>query len=375
MKFICERNFFLKVVSATDTIVKGKMTFSNFANLLVRAKQNKITISASNSDLAQIASMDGEVEKEGEITISQQRLFNLLRQIPEGKVVFHADANNLIEIKPLESKRKLHTKLLGIPADDFPEIATYPSGIKSIALDKSFFKKMIQKVSFTVATHATKYALNGILLEFKEGKINLVASDSRRLAVFSTLVPDLSKENERIILSSDLLAHLQKLFVLDGSLSFGYREGKIYFKFDEFMINANLINGEYPNYELFLPQTHEYSFSCHTNEVLRAINLATALMEGDPTHKLIFTLSKNELEVSSKVTDYGEVKEKLVVTYDKEKLRIGLNAKMITEILRQIETEEVDIFFNAVTSPLIIRERNRSEYVYVIMPIKLGDDV
>ncbi len=376
MNFICEKKLLLKVVSSTDMIVKSKMSFSNFANLLIAAENNSIAITANNGDLSQKAFLQGEVTEPGEITLSQQRLLNILRQLPDGEVVFNCNQENLIEIKPVQSKRKMDTKLLGLPANDFPIMEPYPDNAKSIALDKSHFKKMIQKVAFAVAAHPTKYALNGILLELKEGKINLVASDSRRLAVFNTIISSPDKQSERIILAPELLNHLQRLFILDGSLTFCYQKEKIYFKFDEFVVSSNLINGEYPNYEMFFPQTHQYQVGANTADLIAAMNLATALMEGDPTHKIIFTLKKDELEVSAKVENYGEVKEKVGVVFPKEEeLKIGLNAKMISEILRQVETEEVDIFFNEVTSPIIVKERNRNEYIYVIMPIKLGDDL
>ncbi len=375
MKFICEKKILLKIVNSTDMIVRSKMSFANFANLLIETKEDKITISATNGDLSQIASVPAEVETPGEIALSQARLMSILRQIPEGKIVFQVDEQKLVEIKPVNSERKVDTKLLGLSSEDFPKVEEYPTTAKSIHLDKSYFKKMIQKVSFAVATHATRYALNGILLELKENKINLVASDSRRLAVFNTLVPDLGKQEERIILLPELLTHLQRQFILDGNLSFCYQEGKIYFQFDEFMINSNLMNGEYPNYDMFLPKEHTYSIGCSTSDLGKAISLATALMEGDPTHKIVFSLDKGELEVSSQVDDYGEAKEKLSVSYEKEPQKIGLNAKMITEILKQIQTEDVDFFFNSNVSPIVVKERNRNEYIYVIMPIKLGEDL
>jgi len=50
-------------------------------------------------------------------------------------------------------------------------------------LQQETVRAMLKKTAFAVSTDESRYVLNGIFISLKEGKMTLVATDGRRLAL------------------------------------------------------------------------------------------------------------------------------------------------------------------------------------------------
>lgn len=371
MQLLCNKEDLLKAISAVEGIVRSKLNFSHLSNILLETEDGRLVLKATNGELSQVAFVDAEIEVPGEIVITQSKLANLLRNLPNGKLHIKVNDENVMLIKPTETKRSVKVTLLGIPADDYPKMKPFPKGPYYV-LEKSFLKKMISKVVFAVSSQATRYALHGVFFELNKSQLVLVATDTRKMSVFKTVLPSDHEEKIGIILPQETLTHLQRNLLDEGPVNFMVDNNQIYFKFDQMRLSSSLINGEFPKYEMLLPKTSEATMSAKTADIINATNLGSSILDQSQTPKLVWKISKGKLHIYSQESNYNKVDENLEVEFEGPEIEIGLNAKMLLEILRNIDTDEVVFQFNNETSPVIIKEKGRNESTYVVMPVKLG---
>ena len=60
--------------------------------------------------------------------------------------------------------------------------------MREFEIDERLLSDGLRKTSYAISSDETRYVLNGIFTSFKEGKLTLVATDGRRLAIKSLLM-------------------------------------------------------------------------------------------------------------------------------------------------------------------------------------------
>ena len=100
------------------------------------------------------------------------------------------------------------------------------------------------------------------------------------------------------------------------------------------------------------------------NSVDRVASVSTDKKDG-----VRFSLSKNKLDLSVNNANSGDGKETLSVNFDHE-LDISFNSKYLVDVASQLEGENIEIYFNDISSPALIKDPNDFDSIYVIMPMK-----
>ena len=75
-------------------------------------------------------------------------------------------------------------RIMGIGKEDFPPLPEFGDE-KSFTLEQAELTAMLKSVAYAQSTDETRYILNGVYFNFRDGKLSLVATDGRRLALVS----------------------------------------------------------------------------------------------------------------------------------------------------------------------------------------------
>ncbi len=376
MKFIASKEKLLKLASTSEILVSSKLGFSAAANMLLKAEAGKCTVKSTNLEVSFEASFEVKVEKEGAICLPQQQVVSTLRELPPGDLEVELLEENMLRLKPVSSTRRVLLRILGIPAEEFPDIAAVNERKECLSIEKTVFRKIIQKTAFAAATHSTKYALNGIFLGYEKEKLSVVATDGRRMAVYETKIADTTAEDFKVILPAIFLQNLQRAIFDEGPLKFWFDDKSAFFLFDGFTISSRLVDGDFPDYKSFLPRSHSRHVNMERPSFNQSIQTAQAIY---PSTEL--SLKKITLDIQSsevQVKSYGDKKSaseeavnaKLV---EGEPLKVAFNLKMLSEVIKNVESETLDLYLENDISPVIIREGSGGEYFYVLMPVRLSD--
>jgi DNA polymerase-3 subunit beta len=77
------------------------------------------------------------------------------------------------------------------------------------------------------------------------------------------------------------------------------------------------------------------------------------------------------MEISSNNPELGDAKEEIEVEYKGNDMKIGFNAKFITDILTSMSDDRVDFELNVQLSPGLVRPHDDASYTCVLMPMRI----
>jgi len=212
-----------------------------------------------------------------------------------------------------------------------------------------------------------RYAMHGVLVEFKDGMMNLIATDGRRLALSGSPVDTGSAERPSAIVPTKGM----NLFcrVINDPLEqvrFQFSENQIGMKTANAEIFARLIDGEFPAYSAVIPKKAKNAMEADAEVLGRKLRLV-ANVTGAEARAARLQLKKNELEISGQFAGRGEAHAHMEVDYKGNEAEIAFNPDFVVEGIKNCEKDTVRLEFEDKTSPgkFTLGEN----YIYIVMPI------
>src|ERR1041385_8203274 len=200
MEFSVSKSALLNELTTTQGVVERKTTIPILSNLLVEAREGRVTITATDLELSIRTSCEAKVKKEGAGTIPAKKLLELVRLLPEGEIRFKLLENHWVEI--VSDKKKY--KLVGMAKENFPALPAMPHIL--VKIPAVVLKGLISKTKFAISLEESRYTLNGGLLILKPDTLAMVATDGHRLALAETDHKLTGLNGEVLILKPDTLA-------------------------------------------------------------------------------------------------------------------------------------------------------------------------
>src|SRR3954471_14987104 len=177
MKAICNRGALLEALMVTGNVVATRTPKPVLQCVKLSAGDNKLTVSATDLEVAiRYGDNQVQIEQGGEILVPADKLRNIVRESVDDTLSIEIQGDQA-HIKGNDSHFKIFTQN---PAD-FPPIPDF-EGAADFEIPGGMLKGLIAQTLFAAAKESTRYAFNGVLLTTKGKKINLVATDGRRLA-------------------------------------------------------------------------------------------------------------------------------------------------------------------------------------------------
>ena len=176
MNFSITRDNFFKVLQKVINVIPSKSTVEILYNVLISAKENKLSITATDLEITQIAWTNCDVTDEGEITVPGKLLLDIIRELPEVNINFNADENFKILIKSELGEYKLS----GESKNEYPSVPVVDSS-SNVSIDNQSLKLMVEKTIFACSTDHFRPALTGVLCQIMEAEYRMVATDGHRL--------------------------------------------------------------------------------------------------------------------------------------------------------------------------------------------------
>jgi DNA polymerase-3 subunit beta len=122
MEFSVKKFDLLEELQYTQGVVERKTTIPILSNLLVEAKGNRLTITATDLELSIRTSCEAKIKKEGAGTIPAKKLLELVRLLPEEEIKFKLLDNHWVHI----TCDRRNYKLVGMSKENFPALPNFP---------------------------------------------------------------------------------------------------------------------------------------------------------------------------------------------------------------------------------------------------------
>jgi DNA polymerase-3 subunit beta len=206
-------------------------------------------------------------------------------------------------------------------------------------------------------------------MSFKEGKLTMVATDGRRLALVEHEIEFPAAAEKDIILPSKVVAELQRSLSGDGEVKVKIEKSQVSFNLGDTQIYSKLLDEIYPNYRQVIPAKYREKVEIDRKLLLDALDRASVMtMEESSSTRLTF--DSNQLLVSSVAADIGEAKDIVPIKYSGEKIEIVFNPSYVKDPLKAIDEDEITIELTSGSTPAVIR--CSVPFLYVMMPLRIN---
>lgn len=372
MEFNIKRETFLNGIQRTLGIVERKTTMPILNNVLIRTDNNKIIIIASDREVSLSADYEAEIIKEGDITLSARKIYEMIREMQGDEINFSVADNNMAKVHCLKSTYRIP----GIPADDFPAVADNQDS-QLFKITGKVLKELINKTSFAMSADEIRKNLNGVLFATEnygsKYHIKMVATDGHRLAMayIETDTVDFLNLEKGIIIPRKGLGEIKKLVEdQNEGVGIGVYNGIFIIKTNNSTLNVRLIDAEYPDYKRVIPTETGIMINFNKDNVLHALRRMN-VVSSDRYSSVVIKFTKDRMVLNSLNPDVGEASDEIDIVYNENDITVGFNVNYIIDAIEVIE--EKDIFFEIGMDkkPCVVRPVGNDNYLCVIMPLQI----
>jgi DNA polymerase-3 subunit beta len=364
MKLTVTKSALITGLMTVQNVVGSRSTLPILANVLLAAEKDKLWLTTTNLDVSVRCGIDANVSRAGATTLPVRRLSGIVRELNDGDIEIEIDDNDIATLTSGSS----YFKIIGISEEEFPPVPK-PEGEYGYKMEQGTFKEMLRKTAYAASTDETRYVLNGVLMSFRGGKLTVVATDGRRLALVEHEV-EVPRETEAdLILPSKAVSELQHTLHDQGELRIYAKGTQVMFHFGDVQIVSKLIEGTYPNYRQVIPAQCEERVTLERETLLAALR-RVALLSTDKTMATKLMFAKNRLVILMTTPDIGEARETLPIKYAGRDLTVAFNPDFMMDPLKNLTTDEVFIEMTDEMSPGVIK--CDMPFLYVLMPMRIG---
>ncbi|MCK6555150.1 DNA polymerase III subunit beta [Candidatus Binatia bacterium] len=370
MDFSITREELLHGLHLTQGIVERRTTIPILANVLLESTGGGVLIAATDQEVGVRRRCNAKVKKKGALTTSARKLYEIVRECPEGDIELRTLENNWIEV----ASGKTIFKIVGLDPKEFPAMPGAPTGKDAGAtvVPVALLREMIERTQFAMSIDDGRLNLNGILFERPEaGKLRLVATDGHRLSMVTRPVEE-CPEGAGVIVPRKGVSEISK--VIEGGdepITLTMADNLVHAQRAGVDLSIRLVEGEFPDYRQVVPERSERRMQIVAEELLAALR-RVSVVSSERTRGVRMQLNGERLEVSSVNPDLGEATEEMSVEYDGAPFSIGFNVKYFIDVLGVLAPgTHVEVVFNDEVSPAVVRCEGDPGFVYVIMPMRL----
>lgn len=389
MKVICDRAALLEAVNLASGVTASRTPRPQLTCVKLTAHADgELTVAATDSEISLRLTMARvDVQEAGEALVPADKLRQIVSaEDAEATLSLTADGD-AVHIKGEDADFTLH----GYPADDFPAMPDFQSAVAGGAGQSparatfehkaSALSEIIQRTLFATARENSRYAINGVLLRRDGKKLEMVATDGRRLALCRATLPGSQSSDEPVtcIIPSKALNTIQKLMsdpeetvevaILDNQAMFNIGVG------DDGSARAtlatNLVEGAFPPYEDVIPKDQDIKVTFDRDVLASGVRRA-ALLTNEESRGVRMTFKGGDkmLELASRAPQMGEANVRVELAgYEGGDIEIGFNPAFVTEALKVISDPNVVLELKAPNKPGLIK--SGADFVYVVMPVNL----
>jgi DNA polymerase-3 subunit beta len=351
-----------RALNSVARVANTRNALPILSNVLLKTTQNRLSLSATNLDIAISHYIGAKVSEEGSITVPARLMQDFVGSLPSG----------VINLELLETKLKVTTDqykstVNGIMADDFPVMPAIEGGI-NWTVSSGVFKRALQQVIFAASNDESRPVLTGVFMHVTDGQLYLAATDSYRLAEkklgankneISLLVPATAMHDLLRIIGDD-----------DGDLRVTHNDQQVLFQVGDIELVARLVEGKYPPYRKLIPSDFTTEVTLKRADFVNVTKVSSLFArESAGSVTIEVDEAAGTLSIRSIASQLGENTATANGTV-RGSGSITLNSRYLLDALGALSGDEVTFGFNGKLEPTLLRDPKAPDYVHIVMPLK-----
>lgn len=377
----------MKLTILQKNLHQGLMTVNHVAgknvnmpilnNVLLSFKDGLISLATTNLEIGVTRQIRGKADGDGSITVDAKIISDYVALLPNEKVELQIDKNDL-----KISCEKYQTTIKGQDSQDFPIIPQVDRKI-GINLMVADLKNALNQTLFAINPGDSRLELTGVLFDIKDKRINLVATDSFRLAKteleFSLDSGKLGPDGLKVIIPFKTMQELARIINSAGDeLSDGADQVKLYltenqalFVYQGVEMVSRLIEGHYPDYEQVMPVNFKTELTIDRAELSRAIKMAS-IFSTNVTNAIDVMVDsvQQKIIIEAVAGQAGNQQTELSAKIDGQNNNIRLNYRYLLDCLNILSASQVSLKMIDEVAACQLGVPGNDNYQYIIVPLR-----
>jgi len=369
MKFIVKKEILLESLNNTARAISTKNLIPILTGIKFDLKEEGLYLYASDTDVSIRTFIPKEkltsLDEVGSIVIGGKYIVEIIRKLPNTDISIEV----IDGYKLIISTDNTEFNLNGVNPNEFPNLDLDETK-EPIIINTDVFKEIINQTVFATSPSETRPLLTGINFRISGDELEVLATDSYRLARKLVKI-DVTQENDvNIVIPGKNLVELTKMLDdEDTTLELHLFSNKVLFKYNNMVFLSRLLSGTYPTTSNIIPKEFNIELECSFDDLFNMIDRASLLTSDREKNTIKLSLNKNELMISSNSPEIGKVEEKITVESDKE-INISFSSKFMLDAIKSFNKEKIIICMNNDSSPIVIKNSEDNSLIQLVLPIK-----
>lgn len=372
MEFKIEKDIVLDALTKVQGITGKKTSIPITSNVLISATDSKVSIRATDLEMAFKATCEAEVIREGSTGVPSRKLYEIVRAFPSDTLAIKETENKWIHI----GNKNIEYNIVGMEPNDFPAFPDI-EGVDFFEIGVDALKNMINKTIHSVLGDEGRAQLSGVCFESivnKEGrKIRMVSTDGHRLSKIDCDVEKAKgtlKLEKSVIIPKSGIVEVLRLLEKGETAKIGFKDSNFVVEKDNELLIVRLIDGEFPDYEMVIPKQGKSKMVVQKEDFLMMLR-RMSILSSDKYPGVRFKITKEQLEATTTNPEIGESKEAIALSYKGQPLEVAFNPRYFTETLNSMDSDEVVIRFKDEVNPCTMEGGGDPGFLSVIMPMRV----
>ena len=372
--------------------VSGRSTQPVQNNIYLEARGETLRVVATDLEHISIeAQVDVSVSEEGAVTAPARLLAEVSKSLPAEDVTLGADDSQALTVECGKSNYTIR----GLSAADFQMFPPAGEGLR-VSVPQAQLARLLRQTVFAASNDAVRTILCGALVSFSEGTLQVVATDTFRLARgrmewgdgngggtakagavqaragTASAVQARALQCRTAIVSARALNELLRLLgpEEEGMVGVTVTDNQAEFDLGNIKVATRLIEGQYPNYESVIPNFHEKRVTVACAELEASLRRALIVARED-AYRVVLRTEGDTLQISAEIQDVGKVAEEVACRLVGEPVEMAFSCRYLLDVLEALDTEEVNLDVSGPLNPGMVRAEGDGEFLYVVMPMQI----
>ncbi len=374
MKFSINREILLQNLNHVSKALSTKPQMPILTGIKIDVKEDCITLTASNAEISIQTKIKSDsnvqIDKTGVVVLPGKYLQEIVRRVDAKTIDIVSFEENMVKILADRSNFTLNV----LDKETFPYLSFEESDI-SVNIDVLNLKQIIKKTTFAASLSESRMVLTGVSFATKDNKLEVISTDSFRLAK-KFMIFDKNYQTINVVIPSKSLDELNKILdEADESVNIYFTKTKALFKYKSILFQTRLIEGVFPNTSSLIPNDFLTDIKFNKHELISAIDRASLFTSSETTSIIKLTLTnEGTIEITSTSNEIGAVLEE-IYPLDLSNLipfQIAFSSKYFLDAIKSFDSNEISIHFTGEIKPFIIKGEYDINHLQLILPVRVA---
>lgn len=373
MQVIISSATFLKNLNIVNGIIGTSTVLPILEDFLIEVKNQELTIVGSDLETRIQVSLpvqvaESDTQEKMAICIPSKILIEYLKNLPEQPINLNINPENQsIEITSNTGKYKI----TGQPANEYPK-APDSSELQKFQIPGIKLIESINHTIFATSSDTLRPAMTGVCFNFIFDKLVFVATDAHRLVKKEIMNLELPADGMIIVPRKPLNLFKNIIPNDETQIEISYSDSHLYVQYESVKLSARLIDAKFPDYNAVIPTNNPFKLIVDRAEMISALR-RVSVFASKGTSQVVFDITGNSIHISAQDIDFSyEGNENITCQYDGEDMKIAFNARLLIEMLSNLETDQVEIALNTPSKAAVFKNNEQAadeDLLMLLMPL------